>query len=282
MELSQIEILKQKKLNTFYQVKSENPFLTIKDIDLTKRIITGFYNTAYYFDKDWDVLIPGAAKKSILERGPDSNSVGKIKHALFHDLTKLPGKILVLEEKTIDNITGIYFETKMLNTTDGNDTLIKYQEEVYDNHSIGFRYLQLEYMEEDSDDWDRVLQLLINPEDAEKVGYLWLVKEIDLYEGSTVAFGANQLTPYLGSKSSDPNIVKIKLFERIDLLTKQLKTGTVSDDSMRNFELQILQIKQMINEFEPSNKSTPIEPDQKGTPIDYKGLRDTYIKNFKR
>lgn len=269
MEPREIEILKQEKLNTFYPVKSENPYLTIKDIDLTKRIVTGFYSTFYYFDKDYDVLLPGTAKKSIDERGVNSNAIGKIKHLLFHDLTKMPGKILTLEEKTIDNITGIYFETKMLNTIDGNDTLIKYQEEVYDNHSIGFRYLQLEWIDNESEEWDRILALLINPEDAEKVGYLWLVKEIDLFEGSTVAFGANQLTPYLGVKSNNKELVKVKLFERMDLLTKQLKTGTVSDESMRTFELQILQIKQMINEFEPFNKSTLIKPDEKDTQIDY-------------
>jgi len=269
MEKHEIELQKQKKLNTFYQVKSENPELTVKDVDMTKRIVTGFYNTAYYFDKDYDVLLPGAAKKSILERGPKSNTSPKIKHALFHDLTRLPAKILVAEEKTIDNITGIYFEAKMLNTMDGNDTLIKYQEEVYDNHSIGFNYKQLEYMEDGSDDWSRMLDLLINPEDAEKVGYLWAVKEIDWFEGSTVPFGSNSLTPYLGSKSTDINIVRIKLFERIDLLQKQLRTGTVSDDSMKTFELQILQIKQMINEFEPFNKSTLIEPVKNNTQIDY-------------
>ena len=279
MDTNQIEILKQKKLNTFYQVKSENPYLTIKDIDMTKRIVTGFYNTCYYFDKDADVLIPGSAKKSIQDRGVNSSAPGKIKHALFHDLTRLPGKIQVLEEKTIDNLTGIYFETKMLNTVDGNDTLIKYQEEIYDNHSIGFNYLQIEYIEEDSDEWKRILDLLINPEEAEKNGYLFLVKEINLYEGSTVAFGANRLTPYLGSKSSNPEHVKIKLFERMDLLTKQLKTGTVSDESMINFELQILQIKQMINELEPDKKDTLKEPSNKSTPIDFNHIKNNL--NFK-
>lgn len=276
MDIAQIELIKQKKLNTFYQVKSENPYLTIKDIDMTKRIVTGFYDTFWYFDKDHDVLIDKVAKKSINERGANSNATGKIKHLLFHDLTRLPGKILVLEEKTIDNITGIYFETKMLNTIDGNDTLIKYQEGVYDNHSIGFRYLQLEWLDEDSEDWERILGLLINPEDAEKVGYLWLVKEIDLFEGSTVAFGANQLTPYLGVKSNDKELVKVKLFERIDLLNKQLRTGTVSDESMKDFELQILQIKQMINEFEPFNKDTFMKPSKKDTQIDYEYLKNNF------
>src|SRR5690606_24479112 len=111
---------------------------------------------------------------------------------------------------------GIYFETKMLNTSDGNDTLIKYQEGVYDNHSIGFRYLDIRYIEQDSDQWKVNIDKLINPEDAENRGYMFLVKEIELFEGSTVAFGANRLTPYLGSKSENKSLSLLKINERMD------------------------------------------------------------------
>jgi phage head maturation protease len=245
---------KDERLNRPYAIKTiEGTKIAIKDIDLTKRIVTGFYNTYNYFDSDYDVLLSGSAKKSIVERGVSSNATAKIKHALFHDLTKLPGKIQVLDERTIDlngmKITGIYFETKMLDTTDGNDTLIKYQEEVYDNHSIGFRYLDLEYIDKESEMWDTYLSILLNPEDADNAGFMYIVKEIKLYEGSTVAFGANQLTPFLGVKSQDRELLKIKVFERIDKLYKQLKVGTVSDESMKMFELQLLQLKQLYIEI---------------------------------
>jgi hypothetical protein len=262
-----------------YKVKSQDLIPTIKDVDLTKRMVTGLYNTYYYFDSDSDVLIDGSSKKSITERGPNTNVAGKIKHALFHDLTKLPGKIVVLEEREVEvngrKVKGIYFETKMLNTPDGNDTLLKYQEGVYDNHSIGFRYMIIEFIEKGAELWNKYIDMLLNPADADKNGFMFLIKEIFLYEGSTVAFGANSLTPYLGSKSEDKEVRKRKLFDRMSAVQKQLKIGALTDEALYNLELQFSQIKQMIGELlepEPSIKSTLIKPDIKDTPIDYQSL----------
>lgn len=241
-----------------FPVKSANFNLTVKDIDMSKRVVTGYYNAFNYFDSDADVLMPGCAKKSIKERGPESSAVAKIKHALFHDLTLLPGKIQVLAEDEI----GIYFETKMASTTIGNDTLINYQEKVYDNHSIGFRYLNVQAIDSKAKEWPKMLETLINPKDAEARGYAYLVKEIMLWEGSTVAFGANQLTPYLGSKTMSREAMQMKLSDRMDLLTKQLRTGQQSDDMMESFVMQIEQIKQMIQElinYKPEEKPTPEE-----------------------
>ena len=275
---------KNERLNRPYAVKTiEGMKIAIKDIDLTKRIVTGFYNTYNYYDGDGDVLLMGCAKKSIAERGPESNATAKIKHALFHDLTRLPGKIQVLDERTIDlngmKISGIYFETKMDASTEGNDTLIKYQEEVYDNHSIGFRYMDLEYIDIESEMWDTYLSILLNPEDADNAGFMYIVKEIKKYEGSTVAFGSNQLTPFLGVKSQDRELLKMKVFERIDKLYKQLKVGTVSDESMKMFELQLLQLKQLyieISDVEPSLKDTLKKPPVKGAELDL----DIVIANY--
>jgi HK97 family phage prohead protease len=233
--------------------------LQVKDIDMTKRIVTGYFNSFNFFDSDSDVILPGAFKKSISERGPESNATAKIKHALFHDLTLLPGKLLKLSEDSI----GLYFETKMSDTTIGNDTLINYNEKIYDNHSIGFRYMDVEAVDKGSTKWPAVLNNIINREEAEKNGYVFFVKEVKLWEGSTVAFGANQLTPYLGSKSMNKEGIKIKLFERIGLLEKQLRAGNQSDETMADFEIQVIQIKQMINEIielQREDKATPVKP----------------------
>ena len=238
--------------------------------------MTGFYNTYNYFDSDYDVLLMKSAKKSIVERGPASDAVAKIKHALFHDLTKLPAKLQVLDERTIDlngmKVSGIYFESKMIDTTIGNDTLINYQEGIYDNHSIGFRYMDMEFIDKESEMWDTYLSILLNPEDADNAGFMWVVKEIKLYEGSTVAFGANQLTPFLGVKSQDKKLLQMKIFDRVDKLYKQLKTGIQSDEMMGLFELQLLQLKQLyieISEVEPSLKDTLLKPSGKDTELDY-------------
>jgi hypothetical protein len=256
MKDPQIEL--QRKKQQPFPVKSML-IPSVKDVDLSKRIVCGFYNTAYYFDSDKDVSLPGCNVKSINERGPNSKAVQKIKHLKNHDWNLLPGKIMLLEERTVDGVIGTYFETKMVNTTEGNDTLINYQEGVYDNHSFGFQYIDGEYVDQSMQDWQKYLQLLINPEDAEAVGYMFVWKEYKMFEGSTVAFGANALTPYLGVKSGNKEAIAIKVNEKIELLEKQLREGKQSDEMMVSLSMQTLQLKQYINELfslEPSEKDT--------------------------
>lgn len=264
-------ILQDKKTKS-YVVKSVDDMLIIKDVDLNKRMVTGLYNSFNYFDSDMDVILPGAAQKSITERGPNSSSIVKIKHLLFHDWTQLPGKIKVLEEREVAvqnrKVKGIYFETEMMETQIGVDTLINYQNEVYDNHSIGFRFLDGEWIDSDAENWDKIIGTLLNPEAAESAGYMYMWKEIQLYEGSTVAFGANELTPYLGVKSGDKLGLQLKLQARLNTLLSQVKSGKQSDEMLHSFEMQTLQIKQLISELflkGPSSEPTRPGPGKKDT-----------------
>lgn len=238
------------KKSAHYSVKSADA--NIIDVSTSSRIVTGFFNSYNFFDSDKDVLIMGSAKKSIEERGVNSTAVAKIKHALNHDLTTLVGKLQVLEETTKNGITGIYFESKIANTTLGNDTLINYKEGIYDNHSIGFKYNQLSLIEAEKSPvaWNEVLSKLVNPQEAEKFGYLYLVKEINLFEGSTVAFGANSLTPFLGVKSGNKESITLALDSKLNQLMHTVKNGSQSDDMMHTLELQIKQIKQVLKEIE--------------------------------
>ena len=275
--------------STYYSVKPCHVKASIQNVDTIGRTVTGFYNCFNFIDSDGDVLLPGCSKKSIKERGPNSSAVAKIKHALHHDLTQLPGKILTLEERTVDGISGIYFETKMADTTIGNDTLKNYLEGIYDNHSIGFQYVQSEFMERDAKGWAKAVQNLINPQDAENRGYMWLVKEIMLYEGSTVAFGANQLTPFLGVKSNNKDSLKLALIDRISKMENTIRNGSQSDEMMKTFEIQTLQLKEMIAElteqmtFERitpiTSQDGPSEAGEPSKPTPQKTLDLTYISN---
>lgn len=250
---------KEDKLSIEFGIKSIGQ-MSIKDVDMSKRVVTGVYNAYNFFDSDMDVLVMGAAKNSIDQHGPKSSAVWKIKHALNHDLSQLPGKIEVLDEREVEiegkKVEGIYFETKMTKSQKGLDTLINYQEEVYDNHSIGFRYLDIQMLDEDSDNWDKVLDTLINPDDAEKEGTLFLVKEIELFEGSTVAIGANKLTPFLGVKSGNQQLQMMKLIDKVSVIEKQLKKGKQSDEMLYDFSIQLRQIKQLLSEIEVQERST--------------------------
>lgn len=238
------------KKNISYQVKACGQMKSaVKDVSTSSRTVTGFYNTYNFLDSDSDILLPGAAAKSIKERGVDSVATAKIKHALNHDLTTLPGKIMVLKETTIDGISGIYFETKMADTTLGNDTLKNYLEGIYDNHSIGFQYKQIEHVEKGTDSWKKYTEKLMNPEQVEGKDSVYVVKEISLFEGSTVAFGANSLTPFLGVKSGNKDSYTLALNSRIDKLTQTLKSGSQSDEMLEIFDIQVMQLKQMVSEL---------------------------------
>lgn len=255
---SELEALKAEKFATYYKVK-DHPGTVTKDVDMTKRIVKSVPNTYLYFDSDQDVLLPGCATKTIEERGPDSTGAAKIKNCKDHSICDRIGKPIVIDERDMDGKKIMYAESKMLTTTCGDDTLIEYQEGVIDQHSIGFKYMGLDFVSTDDKDWSKYINLLINPEDAEAAGYMFLVKEIEMFEWSPVSFGANNLTPYLGVKTDNKNGLLLKINNRLDLLEKQLRSGKQSDFAMFDYELETRQLKQIISELfskEPSIKDT--------------------------
>jgi len=256
------------KTSTFYKTAT-NTGLSVKDVDLAKRTVQVIYNTTNFFDSDFDVIRPGAFTKSVNERGPQSNAKAKIKHFLFHDPNKMPGKIEVLEEREIDGRVVEYAEVRLSESTDGIDTLIKYQEGIYDNHSIGFQYVpnKIEMIEEGNDEFEKILSTLSNPEEAAAVGFLYNVTEVKQFEGSTVSFGANNQTPLLGVKSENKEGALLKIFEKLDAMQRVMKSGNLSDEGFMKLEIEINQIKQGLKtHFELIDKPTAkehllLEPD---------------------
>jgi hypothetical protein len=162
------------------------------------------------------------------------------------------GRFDVLDERKVDGNDVLYAESWMSETPDGENTLVKYKEGLIDQHSIGFRYMDLRWLDNESDEWGKTLEKLLNPEDAENAGFLYLVSEVQLYEISSLdGFGANRLTPYLGVKSDNVNVQYNNLIAKLDALTQGLRTGGDKDI----IKMQEAQIKQMIYELynpEPS------------------------------
>jgi hypothetical protein len=251
-------LTKQDKLNIPFQVKSN--LSTYKEIDEGQRTIKAVVNTYNYFDYDYDVLRVGCAKKSIQERGSNSQAPDKILHALFHDLRQLPGKSMNEKETEVNGNFVIYAESKLSESSDGEDTLIKYKDGIYNQHSIGFNYMQIEFVEKESEGWDNYIRDLINPEDAENAGFGWDVKEIKLHEWSTVALGANRLTPYLGVKTQNKKILLENVFAKLKALVEKSKRLEVKNKKI--FELQYKQLQQMIYELttiEPAKKDISVQ-----------------------
>ena len=244
---------KKQRLNDPYKVKTSKK--VIKDFDLEKRIVTGLFNSYFYIDSDLDMLVTGAAAEAIEEKGAGSTAGNKIKHLKDHNWDKVIARIDVIDERKVQfegkSIEGIYFESFYPDTQDSTDMLIKIQEGLYDDRSIGFTYITLGVAERDSEDedrqkrWDEYYPLALNPEKADEFGFFWVVKKIDLFEGSDVAFGANKLTPMLGVKGQENGLLK-ELNARVDAIARFTKSNA-SDEAIYKAEMEVLQIKSYIS-----------------------------------
>lgn len=271
------EIALKNKLDSFYPVKSLQG-KAIESIDTTRRTVTGVLNTSYFIDHDLDMILPGAVKKSLNENGPKSQAPDNIKYQIDHSLKSADtiGRFDILIEREEKGVNQLYFEGFLPPGVSDNH-LIKYQTGLYTQHSIGFRYIDIVLAEKDSEvrdykeNWIKYFPLAMNPEVAEEEGLFFVVKEYKLFEGSVVTFGSNKLTDYLGSKSANKETYLIDLFNRLDFLQ------TIKGSESKQFELEILQIKQIIKEtynMQPSKKDTLIAPLKKDTQSTYDILKE--------
>lgn len=271
------------KLSTEYGVKGyfdietkadAVEFMTVQDVDTSKRLVKFVYNTPMYLDSDLDVIMLGAGKKSYKERGPESQSTAKIKPLKDHNMNLVDGKFTFLGEEEITFAGKTFIAAtaikKLSSSTLGNDQLIDYQEGNIDNHSFGFIYEKIKMVERKgaghNDEWDRIVGASLNPKAFDQLSYFFKVSEYQMFEASSVAFGANSLTPYLGVKSGNKEGIKLKLIDRLTRLQKSLSSGHQSDDHLETFELHIRQIKQMIHELTPD--LTFIDPKQKAIELE--------------
>jgi len=268
----------QQKMATHFGVKTVEGLKSVTKVDEENRIVKFIGNTYFFIDSDQDMLISGCATKSINDRGPNSNATAKIKHQSDHVLNtkSVVGRFTVLDERNIDGKDVLYGESFIPSTSKGNDDLVNYREDIYDNHSIGFRYKNIVLAVRNSTNeierkaWDEFYPLALNPEKADEEGFFWVVKEIELFEISVVSYGANALTANLTGKSKDDNDkIKSNLIDRLDELNGQLKSSAETKSERGLITMQILQLKQIITDLkliEPSKKDTPSkEPSNKDT-----------------
>lgn len=249
------DLLTQNKKEIPFKIKGNH--IQHKEIDNSSRTVKLVVNTLNFFDYDFDALAKGCANRSISNNGAKSNAPDKIAHLLHHDMYRPVGKSLLEAEETIDGKKVLYVESFLPETTDGDDTMTKYEVEIYNQHSVGFGYKNLTYMEKGSDAWDDWLKELINPEDADEVGYGWKVSEIAWWEYSTVVFGANKLTPYLGTKSTNKVEIGNVISQKMAILANKAMRRDIKNKKAFDFELR--QLQQMIlelSELDSSSKDT--------------------------
>jgi len=194
-------------------------------------------NACYWMDSQRDVLVKDSAKKSIQQR---KNIIPHL-HDHIHPL-----------DAQVGDVTDIYLEDISLrklglNKSGSTQCVIMesnvqkdYNPRVFNlyktgkvkQHSIGLQYIDIEMAindeeyEKEMDFWNKYIDQIINKEEAEEMGYFWVVKEYKLLEISGVLFGANELTPTLESgksHSTETAIVASTLEPEFDL-SKAIKT----------------------------------------------------------
>jgi HK97 family phage prohead protease len=184
----------------------------IKDISLEKREVLVYVSTFDTEDSDGDIIRKGAYTKTL------SENMNRIKHLYNHYDTC--GVIKSLVE---DNV-GLLMHSKIGSHTLGNDVLAMYQDGIITEHSIGYNTV-------------KSTRLALNGKDVNEI------TEIRLWEGSSLdKWGANEFTPVIGV--SDKAVKQYA--ETLSKLTKALRSGSYSDDTMKSFEVQLLNIQKFL------------------------------------
>ena len=153
---------------------------SMKEFDLSKRevhmVLSAFGNK----DDDGDMVQKGAFAKSLSERGVGAKTDRKIAYLKYHNMQMPLGtfKELFESDRGLEAI-GRIDETQL-----GDETLIQIQNKTLNQHSIGFMYV-----------WDKI--------DYSEQEDAFIVKEMNLWEGSLVTLGVNENTPVLEVRGKD-------------------------------------------------------------------------------
>lgn len=202
---------------TSFSVKEEGD---VQPADIDTLRVKVVANTANWIDSHMDMILEGAATKSIKERKHIIPHLYDHNHSVMAevgDVVDIYPQKLHLRELGIDKeglTESIIFVS---------DVKKSYNEKVFDRykkgkatqHSIGLQYVKLELAVNDKDYekeyefFKKYYDLAINPEIADQYGYFWVVSEYKLIENSVVLFGSNELTGTLevegGEKTLEPS-----------------------------------------------------------------------------
>lgn len=226
-------------MKNIYEVK--NVMDSVKDVDGTSRKVKVVISRMGNKDLDGDIIQPGAFTKTIQERGPQGANL--IWHLTDHypTLKNAVGKFSELYVEGND-LVGV---TDIPKTAWGNDVLEFYMTGHINQHSIGFRTIKREPL---------------NAGTADEVNS---ITEILLYEGSSVLWGANPMTP---TREAGKSFTKEEAGKEIESLTKEwgllmksLRNGSFTDDTFELIELRISQNQERQKQLFEMLTTSPVE-----------------------
>lgn len=223
-----------KSMEKIYQYK--NLSFDLKDIDRKEGIIKGYFSAFNIKDSDGDIIVPGAFKKSIEERGPQSQRP-RIKWFVDHDPTQVPGVLLDLKEDDF----GLAYTGKAGSHNLGQDFIKMVESGIITEHSIGFR-TEDEKQKEDAN-------------------YMYCLR---LMEGSSLkAWGANEYTPITGMKAE---LKAEQIAERIKRLEKFCKNTDATDECIEGLLIEIKQLSQLLIDISAASPRTTKAVEKTPTP----------------
>ncbi len=224
--------------------------LEVKDIDNSSRRVIVALSKFGNIDSDGDVIVRGAFAKSIQERGPHSEGNRKIAALRYHDFEHEIGVWKNLEE-THDHLIGTL---QLGKSTKGSDALADYEDGVIREHSIGYNL---------------VMDKTIVRED----GFTEL-REVKLWEGSAVTFGANSETPVFHVGKGNKTEYLKKLEDQMDAISNALYNGQGTDDRFKQLamNLKVIQSKyhSLINAKPPEVDPKALDNDEPKPENNYK------------
>lgn len=249
-----------------YELKSLKG--AVRNVDVSRKRVTGYFNAFNNFDSQGDVVLPGAFKKSIKENGPDG--ANRVMHLWQHD----PGQPLAKPEVLKEDSYGLYFESAFPDTQLANDVVKLYEAGILTEHSIGFQTVKDNWLDETTKDGIQKREIL----------------EVKLWEGSTVTWGANSNALYTGFKGLFNETTKEDELAAInDKLTKLdniLHNGDLSDETCITLDLLSKQLTAYLSTLALTTTQEPVdttptvddEPQQDNELKQLLQLRDLILK----
>lgn len=219
----------------------------VVDVDKTSRTVVFYASRFGNVDAHGDVMEQGCYTQSIKQWG--SEGTNRILHLADH----IPTTEHILSRPVLEQDSfGLKAYSTIVNTRKGNDILAQYEAKLINEHSVGFSILKDKYKDD---------------------GGIRYYKEVQLFEVSSVGFGANPDTPTLGFKALLENGDLDRLEEMSISFQKLLKDGSVSDETCILLELYHKQLLTALSEKKtteqpPSTQQAPVAPDETKTGLE--------------
>lgn len=208
--------------------------MDIKDLDMSKNIISGYASVFGNVDQGNDIMVKGAFSKSIMENGPEGKN--RILYLEQHKLTEEPlGSIVELKEDDY----GLKFTAKIANTRKGKDYMELIKMGAISENSVGFRKLQYEPNTHGGND----------------------IKEVALWEISAVNIAMNEAAIIMDAKGIVNDELVKSYLSRFDSIANIIRKGDISDQMGYHLEAQIYQLKSVLEQVvtQPSKDTEPME-----------------------